>query len=156
MIWHCEDWVQEYLNSNHFLFLDENFKDDAEEMLLSWIQCMTQVQGQFPLELSRSEFRLATTERWLPGITKPLLRQNCTLLLSEFFEFISSARFPAASTWIPYAEECKSILIEKIRQDGSIKGQTQVNKGSKIERNEICFCGSGKKFKKCCGPGLKL
>ncbi len=29
--------------------------------------------------------------------------------------------------------------------------QTQVNEGPKVGRNEPCSCGSGKKFKKCCG-----
>ena len=27
----------------------------------------------------------------------------------------------------------------------------QIKKGKKIGRNEPCFCGSGKKFKHCCG-----
>ena len=27
----------------------------------------------------------------------------------------------------------------------------QIKKGRKIGRNEPCFCGSGKKFKHCCG-----
>ena len=35
--------------------------------------------------------------------------------------------------------------------DGSIGQQTVVNKGPKIGRNDPCPCGSGKKYKKCCG-----
>ena len=27
----------------------------------------------------------------------------------------------------------------------------QIKKGKKMRRNEPCFCGSGKKFKHCCG-----
>jgi preprotein translocase subunit SecA len=27
----------------------------------------------------------------------------------------------------------------------------QVNEARKIGRNEPCYCGSGKKYKKCCG-----
>ena len=27
----------------------------------------------------------------------------------------------------------------------------QIKKGKKMGRNETCFCGSGKKFKHCCG-----
>ena len=35
-------------------------------------------------------------------------------------------------------------------QGGSTKGKTVV-KGKKVGRNEPCPCGSGKKYKKCCG-----
>jgi len=27
----------------------------------------------------------------------------------------------------------------------------QIKKGKKMRRNEPCFCGSGKKYKHCCG-----
>jgi len=33
-------------------------------------------------------------------------------------------------------------------------GRTQVNEGAQVGRNDPCPCGSGKKFKKCCGRGL--
>ena len=39
--------------------------------------------------------------------------------------------------------------------DGSEKGRT-VRKGTKVGPNDPCPCGSGKKYKKCCGrPGVK-
>ncbi|MBR6914862.1 MAG: SEC-C domain-containing protein [Clostridia bacterium] len=28
-----------------------------------------------------------------------------------------------------------------------------MNKGAKVGRNDPCPCGSGKKYKKCCGAG---
>ena len=31
--------------------------------------------------------------------------------------------------------------------------KTIVNKSPKVKRNDPCPCGSGKKFKKCCGMG---
>jgi preprotein translocase subunit SecA len=34
---------------------------------------------------------------------------------------------------------------------GERKGSTIVNKGGKVGRNDPCPCGSGKKYKKCCG-----
>lgn len=38
--------------------------------------------------------------------------------------------------------------------DGEIKGATRPieRKRQKVGRNEPCHCGSGEKFKKCCGP----
>lgn len=37
---------------------------------------------------------------------------------------------------------------------GGTSGSTQVNDGPQVGRNDPCPCGSGKKFKKCCGRGL--
>ena len=34
---------------------------------------------------------------------------------------------------------------------GSVKPMTVVREGAKIGRNDPCPCGSGKKYKKCCG-----
>jgi preprotein translocase subunit SecA len=31
---------------------------------------------------------------------------------------------------------------------------TQKREGAKIGRNDPCPCGSGKKYKKCCGQGV--
>ena len=35
--------------------------------------------------------------------------------------------------------------------DGSEKGKTVRNKNKKVGPNDPCPCGSGKKYKKCCG-----
>ena len=48
-------------------------------------------------------------------------------------------------------EQAKSIT-EKAGSEG--EGQVQkpiVNQGEKLGRNDLCSCGSGKKYKKCCG-----
>ncbi len=37
--------------------------------------------------------------------------------------------------------------------DGSANGVKQIIKGKKVGRNDPCPCGSGKKYKKCCGAG---
>ncbi len=37
------------------------------------------------------------------------------------------------------------------RQEGPVKPDTVRREGAKIGRNDPCICGSGKKYKKCCG-----
>jgi len=39
------------------------------------------------------------------------------------------------------------------REDGGSAKQPQKRVGKKIGRNDPCPCGSGKKYKKCCGAG---
>ena len=45
---------------------------------------------------------------------------------------------------------------DEVRAEGSPKAQhveTVVHEGPRIGRNDPCPCGSGKKYKKCCGVG---
>lgn len=41
--------------------------------------------------------------------------------------------------------------LDAAKAAGSGKPQPKVNKGQKVGRNDPCPCGSGKKYKKCCG-----
>ncbi|MBQ2468125.1 MAG: SEC-C domain-containing protein, partial [Clostridia bacterium] len=55
-------------------------------------------------------------------------------------------------------ENMKRVQVAKpitgSRGDGSdTKKRPVVNKGGKVGRNDPCPCGSGKKYKKCCGAG---
>lgn len=155
-MWNTEDWISEYLNSSHFFFLEDAFKPSAEGLLNQWCQLMHQHNPSFPLQTQAAHIRHVCMEQWIPSIADPTLRANAPLLLLEFAEFIAEQRFPEARQWQSALEDCKKLALSRVREDGSVRGQTQVNKGSKLERNELCFCGSGKKFKKCCGPGLQL
>ena len=46
--------------------------------------------------------------------------------------------------------EIKGNLVAS-QSDGTVKPKTYVRKEPKIGRNDLCPCGSGKKYKKCCG-----
>ena len=55
-------------------------------------------------------------------------------------------------------EELKRKSVAKITAataggDGTVKKQPVRNKAQKVGRNDPCPCGSGKKYKKCCGAG---
>ncbi len=41
----------------------------------------------------------------------------------------------------------------RAEQAGTQKVETVVHEGPRIGRNDPCPCGSGKKYKKCCGAG---
>ena len=40
---------------------------------------------------------------------------------------------------------------ENERKQKNLVKLTQNTKNKKMSRNEPCFCGSGKKYKRCCG-----
>jgi preprotein translocase subunit SecA len=47
--------------------------------------------------------------------------------------------------------EQKQRKVVTNRSDEPQKQQTVVRNGEKVGRNDPCPCGSGKKYKKCCG-----
>ena len=59
----------------------------------------------------------------------------------------------AKATWLYGLPEWDSILTEERRKElyKEQKASGTVRKGKKIGRNDPCPCGSGKKYKHCCG-----
>lgn len=59
----------------------------------------------------------------------------------------------AKADWLYELEEWEPLLSEERRKElyREQRSSTTVVKGKKIGRNDLCPCGSGKKYKKCCG-----
>ena len=88
---------------------------------------------------------------------------TCTILLSVWAQpetLLESSRQEGGpdvnkmlSAVPSVARELSSLLvdIDKRWKAVSEKPETVVNEGGKVGRNDPCPCGSGKKYKKCCG-----
>ena len=62
----------------------------------------------------------------------------------------------AGADWLYGLEEWNDIFDEEKQKElykEQKASQTVRNEGPKIGRNDPCPCGSGKKYKKCCGKG---
>lgn len=72
------------------------------------------------------------------GFDKPLLYKNMVA---------------ASADWLYDLEEWDAIFDEETRKAlyKEQKSSTTIVKGAKIYPNDPCPCGSGKKYKKCCG-----
>jgi len=59
----------------------------------------------------------------------------------------------AKANWLYELPEWDSILTEDVRRElyKKQKASGTIRKGKKIGRNDPCPCGSGKKYKYCCG-----
>jgi preprotein translocase subunit SecA len=59
----------------------------------------------------------------------------------------------ASADWLYDLEEWEPLLTEERRKElyREQKNSSTVVKDKKIGRNDPCPCGSGKKYKKCCG-----
>jgi len=72
-------------------------------------------------------------------------------LLESFFNFLSSSgKYPPAKNWIIDLQLITPKYLSKIKDDGTLKGETFRKNYTDAGRNDPCPCGSGKKFKKCC------
>ena len=71
------------------------------------------------------------------------------VIITIYYEFISISHLNHNITFLNNLEIVKK---EEISQDEPSIGS--INKSAipkKMKRNEPCFCGSGKKYKHCCG-----
>ena len=59
----------------------------------------------------------------------------------------------AEADWLYNLEEWNAIFDEETRKElyKEQKSSTTIVKGQKVYPNDPCACGSGKKYKKCCG-----
>lgn len=155
----AEDLISEYMGSEHRLFLDEAVLAQAEPLLLTFFVAAEKRGITNLTALSARDVEavlLQDMPHALAASSAPLpARKALPQLLTAFFDFLrSTGRWPAAGAWAACSEAVGARFTALLREDGSVRGQTYKKPGSDVGRNDPCPCGSGKKYKKCCGPLL--
>jgi hypothetical protein len=135
--------VSEYCTSQHFLFLKDGLKSHAEELLAHWA---SSVDNDLDYDSLESSINAVGT------LDLPLhVKRDFPAMLDAFFEYLETdARYPDAHRWKDHLTQIGPAYTERIRDDGTVKGKT-VTRALKVGRNDPCPCGSGKKYKRCCG-----
>lgn len=79
--------------------------------------------------------------------------ENTQVSLDIDFEKLYYNMVGCRAEWLYNLKEWDGILTEERRKElyKESRNSTTVVKGKKIGRNDPCPCGSGKKYKKCCG-----
>ena len=79
--------------------------------------------------------------------------ENTQVSLDIDFEKLYYNMVGCHAEWLYNLKEWDDILTEERRKElyKESRNSTTVVKGKKIGRNDPCPCGSGKKYKKCCG-----
>ena len=103
------------------------------------------------------ETDIMTMTGFLDGINDSLKKPNPiekmtekTKVSLEFDkELLYKNMVAAGADWLYGLEEWNDIFDEEYKEQKA--SQTVRNEGPKIGRNDPCPCGSGKKYKKCCG-----
>lgn len=145
------DYISEYIESEFYFMLDPSCKEYMEAFLYNFLN-EAKKSEDFPE--SWNPYQMKTTFRSVAKLMNvPVeIKKYFTYMLGEFLEFLNNtARLSAAGLWIDWLESFKSEYIDFFRDDGSVKGESIKFEVEKVKRNDPCPCGSGKKYKKCCG-----
>lgn len=82
------------------------------------------------------------------------LTEDTSIKLEIDYELLYFNMLDAKADWLYKLPQWNNILSEdKRRQITKEYRQSKIITNVKIGRNEPCPCGSGKKYKKCCGSG---
>ena len=87
-------------------------------------------------------------------IDVPSVEADTDITLSIDFEKLYYNMHAAKADWLYNLKEWNGVLTEEKRKEITkqyrLAGQ-YINNGPKVGPNDPCPCGSGKKYKKCCG-----
>jgi len=152
-----DSYIDEYTGSQQFLFVDPVIKESADGVLRAFFEHAAK-RGADSLEsLTAKTVEAVLLQDMGRLVVSVEAKRALPNLLEGFFGYLKdTGRFPAAGSWQICVEAMAKRFTDSIREDGSVKGETFKKNYSETGRNDPCVCGSGKKFKKCCGPLIGL
>ncbi len=141
-----EDMFKKFKKSPHFSNLRENEKEHALSIITVLADLMYSYHTRMPEEWT-SRHVLDCCMELIPGEDDddPAFGMAIVPVLVSFFKFTGENPF------IPRSLEIVDFLLE-FEKDITGSAATLPETGTqKVARNDPCPCGSGKKYKKCCG-----
>ena len=122
------------------------------------------VEGTVKELAEKFDIDIMTMTRFLDGIIDSLKTQNPIEEMEEDTkvnlgfdkELLYKNMVAAGADWLYNLEEWNDIYDEETRKRlyKEQKESTTIHKDKKIYPNDPCPCGSGKKYKKCCGKNV--
>ena len=142
-----ENWASDFCGSDAALSLSSGTREYAPELLTTFLVAACEARDVEPEDIEESDLKpalLKLARLQLPGSVKLEIPTLCGAMLAdlEFQGRLSGGRGLGA-----YVRALKDAF------DESAAGKPKPIKrpGSRIGRNDPCPCGSGRKYKKCCG-----
>ncbi len=122
----------------------------------------TKVSGTVKELSEKYDVDIMTMTGFLDGINESLIEENpieemeedTQVSLAFDKERLYKNMVGAQADWLYGLDEWKDIFDDETRErlyKEQKRSTTIVHEGPKIGRNDPCPCGSGKKYKKCCG-----
>ncbi|MDR1764878.1 MAG: SEC-C domain-containing protein [Lachnospiraceae bacterium] len=116
-----------------------------------------ELAGRFGMSLMQMTGFLDGINESLAGFKNPIddMEADTPVKIQIDPEQLYMHMVEAKADWLYGLPQWDGVLSEETRKELYHKQKTSgtVVKGAKIGRNDPCPCGSGKKYKKCCGAG---
>ena len=143
-------WVADFCHGDGLRGRPEAVAEHAQSVLETWLVAACERAKAAPDELEQTELRealLHTVARLdLPAAVHGAMPGLCRDLLAEFE---AQGRLEDGARMGSY------LYAARPEYELAVAGKTEPLRrpGAKIGRNDPCPCGSGKKWKRCCGAG---
>lgn len=142
-----ENWVSDFCSSDSIREFG-SVREYAGEVLVKFMTGACEARGIEPEELEEPDVRAGlvgpVTKLNLPNSIKPEVPALCAAFLADLE---TVGRLGGGRALGAYARALKTAYEET----ATGKPKPIVRPGSRLGRNDPCPCGSGKKYKKCCG-----
>ena len=140
----AEDWAAEFAESTPFSLLPAAVKDRAPAVCAGFLRRMGEATG--------AAARRAMLEEMPALDLPPTTREVVPEIVRTFLEWLQdSGRLADGRALGLFVAALAPAYRERCSPQGGLRIPPVVKKTADIGRNEPCPCGSGKKYKKCCG-----
>ena len=143
-----ENWVDEFCGSTRFKDHPSAAREFAPEVLVRFLSTACAARDLEPAEVEEGDLRSGLLEGVaklaLPASVRAAIPALCGAFLAEMEAQGRIAGGRAMGLYV-------GALVEAFAEASSDKPKPIVSKTTKLGRNAPCPCGSGRKYKKCCG-----
>jgi hypothetical protein len=142
-----ENWVGDFCGSDAARAFSSGAREYAPELLTAFLVTACEVRDIEPEELEEPDLKpalLKLARLQLPESVKQEVPALCGAMLADLE---AQGRLAGGRLLGAYVRALKEAFTET----ASGKPKPFKNPGSRIGRNDPCPCGSGRKYKKCCG-----
>jgi hypothetical protein len=142
-----ENWTSDFCMSDALRPFPAPLRDLAPELLVTFLVAACETGDLDPADIEEADLKtalatLATLQ--IPEDLRPEVPALCAALLTHLE---TEGRLSKGRLLGTYVKALTPAYLEA----ASGKPKPITRPGAKIGRNEPCPCGSGKKYKKCCG-----
>jgi len=141
-------WVGDFCTSTRFRDHAPLVREYAPQLLAAFLSRACEVRDLEPADIEEGDLRPALIEGVarveIPGSAREGV---CELVASFLEEMEAQGRLSGGRTLGLYVKAQREAYLDA----AAGKGRTITRPAAKIGRNDPCPCGSGLKYKKCCG-----
>ena len=142
------NWAEDFAQSDAAALFPEAVRDVARPVLERLLTAACDARRVDPTDLGEPDFKAALLDQvaktGLPDGVHPFVPSLCRAFLADLQVRGRLGNGAAVGRYV-------GALAVAYTEASRGKPTTFIRPGAKIGRNEPCLCGSGKKFKACCG-----